>query len=175
VSNSWIIIKGGTSILIVAGHNFPHVRKSRIKIADSGTGMLATLLCERLNAFGIVSTEIQKDPNWYIRSPFRIEVKNLIEKYSIKTVIDLHARRPSWPREIDFYPNDSFQELYKQTLKDLSIRTFKNDEQLTLSEDLDRTRTPSLEIEIRSNMLIKNSLNYDKIVSLIEKVIKNIT
>lgn len=80
LDKGWQILEGEKTVLVIAGHNLTHGRSGKMKVADMGTGNIARLLCEKYRFWGIVSTRKQLDPNWYVDSPFREEVKKLINE-----------------------------------------------------------------------------------------------
>jgi len=174
MSGEWKIIKGQNPILLVASHNYPQIREAIIKPRDIGTGNLVERLCETTSSWGTISETVQLDPNWYKNSDFRNMVKNIIKRNNIKVVLDIHGRRKSWPRIIDFYPNNSFKQKFSSTLDGLSVIDFKDGDQTTLSEDIDRLNVPSIEIEIRRDGREIGTKNYYEVISVLERVIRNL-
>lgn len=160
-------------VLLIASHSTPQIRRGQIKPADLGTGQMVKKLCRELKTFGIISTKLQKDANWYINSPLRKRAKEIIKKFNIRLVLDVHGRRDDWPRLIDVYPNNNFMACFKASIKNLPIQRFKSNNQLTLSEDLDRTNVPSLEIEIRRDGRTSGTEENEKVVRTIKGIIQN--
>lgn len=173
-TSSWKLILGNIQVLLVASHNYPHIRRGKIKQGELGTGDLVEYLCRKTGSWGIISETIQPDPNWYKNSPLREEVKRIIKAYKIKVVLDVHGRRNKWFSLIDFYPNKRFKEKFPASLNELSVIEFVNNEQLTLAEDLDQQGLPCLEIEIRKDGRIPGKQNYEVVISTIEKLVNKI-
>lgn len=162
MSNGWKIIKGSMPILLVAAHNYPHLRKNKIKPRDIGTGSLVKALCNDYGCWGMITTKVQADPNWYLSSSFREKIKEIINQYEIKMVIDIHGRKKDSPELIELYPNNAFRKTYSELLKDKVVNEFVNNEQITLAEDLDKIGLPSVEVEIRKDgRLPTNKQNYN--------------
>jgi hypothetical protein len=147
----WQLIEGKLPILLVASHNFPHYRKGELIPRDLWTGNIVRKLCDKYNCYGIVSTRIIKDPNWYKNSSFRKEVKKIIETRKIKVVLDLHGRKLSNFNLVEFFPNELFIKVYGELLKQRIIKKFSKNEQVTLCEDLDDEGIAGVEIEIRED------------------------
>jgi hypothetical protein len=141
----WQIIEGQKNILIVAGHNFEHGRKGKIKYAEWGTGEMGRRLCGKYGFWGIISTKKQMDPNWYTESPFREEIKKIILKNNIQLVIDIHGSGMQNEELIYLRGNKKFKEKYK-----IETRNFVNNEQLTLAEEWD-DKVAVVELEIRED------------------------
>lgn len=141
----WQTIDGDKNILIVAGHNFSHGRQGKIKIADLGTGCITRKICEKFGFFGIISTREQLDPNWYINSPFREKIREIIKEKNIDLVIDVHGKSLGSQNLVELIGNKKFKEKYKVKVED-----FKENGQLTLAEEYDE-KIPILEIEIRED------------------------
>lgn len=173
--NKWKIIEGEIPVLLVAPHNFPHIRNGTRKLRDAGTGLLVEKLCVKTGAWGIISIAIQKDPNWYVDSAFREKLKNIISSNEIKVVIDIHGRRLSWPTLIDAYPNKNFKrEFGIKILRNFKVRHFKDDDQLTIIEDLDNLKISGVEIEIRQDGRIKGSKLYNDVINNLRQLINNL-
>lgn len=56
INSLWKIIEGNLPVLLVASHNYPHLRKGLVKPKDIGTGDLVKVLCNKYNCWGIIST-----------------------------------------------------------------------------------------------------------------------
>lgn len=175
VEDKWKIIKGENLILLVASHNRPHNREGVIKPADIGTGLLVEDLCVQTKAWGMVSETVQEDPNWYKDSKFRNKLENIVDTNGIKAVIDIHGRKHSWQHLLDAYPNNSFRRRFGvQVLRDFAIQPFKDNDQLTITEDLDSVNIPGVEIEIRKDGRIKGTGLYDEVVNTLKQLIDSL-
>ena len=107
------IVEGGKNILVVAGHNFNQGREGKIKWADLGTGEIARTICDKFGFYGIISTREQLDPNWYINSPFREEIKEIIKDKNIELIIDVHGKSLGADKLVELKGNKKFKEKYK--------------------------------------------------------------
>lgn len=170
----WEVIPGQKPILLVASHNYPVLRGGRIKPRDLFTGSMVEKLCSLTKCWGIVSKSIQSDPNWYKNSPFRKVVKRIISENNIAAVLDIHGRKSSYKRLIEFYPNSEFEKSFGKYLKNLPVEHFKRNIQLTIAEDLDSIRIPCIEIEIRKDGRTPGNENFDIVIPILEEIIDNI-
>jgi hypothetical protein len=171
---NWLQIYGNHPVLLVASHNLPHIRENRLKPADMGTGEIARLLANKLGVNALISKSVQKDPNWYINSSFRKKVKEIIKKKRIITVIDIHGRKKGSPNLLEFLPNQNFTNKYNNLLKNKFIRPFKEDDQTTLSEDLESVNIPCVEIEVRKDGREGNTKEYKKVVKELTEMISTL-
>ncbi len=147
----WRIIQGEIPIILVASHNQNHVRGGNLKLADIGTGDIVEDLCQKTGCWGIMSIEVQDDPNWYVQSPFREKVKKLILDNNLSFVCDIHGRKASAEYLTEYFPNHTFQKDSKVLLNGKQISHFKDNDQLTLVEDLDSLNIAGVEVEIRKD------------------------
>ncbi|NCS32586.1 hypothetical protein GW793_03780 [bacterium] len=150
------VTEGTIPILLVAAHNTAHIRNGVRKPCDINTGKVVGLIAQKTRAFSIISTSVQIDPNWHIDSPFRQTLKELIKTHNIQAVIDIHGRKEGAKHLIEYCPNDAFTQkypnlMYPQLDGTRAMRKFIDDEQLTISEDVDVQNIPSLQIEIRKD------------------------
>ncbi|MFH1840934.1 MAG: HAD-IA family hydrolase [Candidatus Shapirobacteria bacterium] len=162
----WQTIEGKKNILLVAQHNSLTIRQGKLKLPESNTGEIVKKICIEKEYWGMITNFIQKDPNWYKNSLFRKKALEVIKLNNIKTVLDFHERRPDYPELIEFLPNKVFRKKYPECLKLAILKNFKNDQQLTLSEELDRLGVPGLEIEICWS---KDQIN--KVLGVINKLL----
>lgn len=163
---AWKIIPGKYPILLVASHNYSHLRKGKIKLGDIGTGAIVSKLCYKTKVWGFKTTKIQLDPNWYTLNPLRINLKEIIKEKGIKLVLDIHGRREKYPYLVELLPNSSFKNTVKETPKFFHTRDFADNNQLTLSEDLEKIGVPAAEIEIRKDGRVRegNKINYKLVI-----------
>ena len=171
IETGWKEISGANTILLVASHNYPHVRNANLKPADVGTGKIVEKYCSEFNCWGLISSKVQLDPNWYANSPFREMVKEIIDKRQVTVVLDIHGRKIDCKNLIEFFPNNSFGK--RKCLADLVVKEFVDNEQLTIVEDLDNYKVPGVEIEIRKDGRVKaiNASNYSKAQVILRDVL----
>jgi len=170
VNTGYKIIRGKVLVLLVAGHNYPQLRGGNLKSSDLYTGKLVEKLASKTKSWAIISEEIQLDPNWYSQSPFRLKVKQLIKDNDIKAVFDIHGKKDS-DNLIEVYPNKNFKKLFTSSLSGFLLKNFKDNDQLTISEDLGRTNIPSLEVEIRKDGRIPGTKENQEILSLLSNLL----
>jgi hypothetical protein len=172
IYQGWQLIKGKNPLLLTAGHNFPQIRKGKFKPRDVNTGKLVRRLARKTNSWGLVSTRVQLDPNWYERAPFRIKVKQIIAKQKIKCVVDLHGKNLGAEDLLTVYANKTFKNNFSRLIKDFKKKEFIDDQQLTLAESLDQQRIFALQIEIRKDGRVKTIANNQ--CSFVEKAMEKL-
>jgi hypothetical protein len=170
IEDGWKIREGKIPVLFVAQHAFPQKREGVLKPEDLMTGSIAEMLAQKLDAFSIITTQVQDDPNWYENSLFRQKVFELVKANNIKLVIDLHGRKNDSENERELFLNKTLKEKYKIDFGDeWRLMEFKNNEQLTLSEDLDKEDIPSCELElrldVRQNILAGNDVSIEELLN----------
>jgi len=163
----WQIIEGKVPVLLVAGHNAPHLRNGQIKKRDWGTGNMVSYLCEKTGAFGIITTEIQLDPNFYEEAEFRNKVIELISHKAIKLVIDIHGRRADYPYLIEFFINKYFDQ------KLLTGEMMYNSQMRNQKLLINALKVPGVEVEIRKDGRTWGTENFGKVIEKLEKIINN--
>jgi len=166
LDNGFQVIVGNKKVLVVAGHNFNHGRKGKIKLADLGTGEVTRKICDRFGFWGIVSTREQLDPNWYISSPFREKIKIIINENNIGLIIDIHGKNLGADKLLELKGNRMFRKKYK-----IEVGDFLKNDQETLAEELDGL-TAVLQIEIREDGRVR-TINEEQYVEA-EKMINNL-
>ena len=163
----WQIIDGVIPVLLVAGHNAPHLRNGKIKKRDWGTGDMVKYLCEKTGAFGIITTEIQIDPNYHEEAELRKEVIKIIGEQEIELVIDIHGRRADYPYLIEFFTNKHFlnEFLKGEMVFKAEVRTQK-----LLVKALE---IPGVEVEIRKDGRTWGEENFEVVINKLEKLINS--
>ncbi len=174
MKESWKTTKGKNLILFIAQHNFPQLRENKLKPVDLLTGVMAENLTKKFNCFSMITTKIELDPNWYEDSPFRKEVFKIIKEYNIKLVVDIHGRKINSINKREIFLNKSFIRDFSVNLKeDWAKMDFKDNNQLTLSEDLDKLDIPAIELElrldIRQAISNRNDNSIEELISQLNK------
>ncbi|GJM42543.1 MAG: hypothetical protein DHS20C20_28250 [Ardenticatenaceae bacterium] len=83
---------GSLPILISAPHATAHRRRNRLKREEGFTGGMAHLLAETTGAHALYCCyQSPDDPNWDPRSPYKTELKNIVNENEIQFVLDLHG------------------------------------------------------------------------------------
>ncbi len=175
MASDWEIIQGKKPILLVASHNYSHIRDEKLKLGDIGTGNIVRILCKNLDCFGVLTTKIMDDPNWYTNSNFRNEVKQIIKDSKIKVVLDVHGRKQDSDDLIELYPNETFKSGYEDQLREYLVKKLLDNDQLTLTEDLDNEKIPGVEIEIRKDgRLSSNKEQFSAVIQKLSSLITNL-
>ncbi|HLE48686.1 MAG TPA: hypothetical protein VI819_01505 [Patescibacteria group bacterium] len=146
----WDLIKGTTPVLLIASHAYSQIRSGNLKLGDIGTGQIARKLAKSTKCWALVSTKIQKDPNWYTDSPFRKKIDSILKKENIKVVFDIHGRKDSG-NLMEYYPNEYFYREYGKLLSTEIVAGFRDNDQITIVEHLEKLNIPGLEIEINKD------------------------
>jgi hypothetical protein len=169
----WKLIEGKVPILLLAGHNFSHIRDGNRKINDAGTGVVVEEICARTGAWGMVATALQLDHNWHEESLFRQKAKQIITSERIKTVIDIHGWGEDRDEEIIFIYNQTFDKFYGKMLDGLPRRPFINSHGRTFGQSMDKVGFPVLEIEIRKDLRVKSEDNkkYEEMINLLQGLV----
>lgn len=170
----WKIIPGTAPYLLVAAHSVRHERNGVLKAADAYTGLMAEELAKNLGWWAIIAQEIQPDPNWYPEAPFRVALKQLVKEQNIRAVIDLHGRRTEYPNLLEVYTNAHFSSRYASHLSQFITKPFKDDDQLTICEDLERSNIPGCAIEIRRDGRNPGSHIRSEVVALLSGLARNV-
>lgn len=165
---------GEIQVLLSAGHAFPQVREGSYKPRDLYTGELVGKLCEETGCWGLVTTKMQEDPNWYEDSPFRIKIKKLIEEKKINLVLDIHGKKNDGESVMDFYPNMMVKNIGNLKMKGARIIHFKNDEQLTIAEDLGGAGVACIEIEINEEGRTAGTRENRLVAKYLREIIQNV-
>lgn len=161
----WEVIEGKIPILLVAGHNAPHLRNGIIKKRDWGTGDMVKLLCEKTGAMGIVATQIQTDHNFHEEAPLRSEIQKIIMERQIEMVIDFHGRRKDYPFLIEFFANKQFDSSILSG-EPIFMAGVRNQKLLINSLEV-----PAVEVEIRRDGRTWGTEEFEEVIKKLEKLI----
>lgn len=83
---------GTHPVLISAPHGAAHHRAGKLKPEEEFTSGLARYLAQETGCSAIFSTyQDRRDPNWDNRHRYKERIKQIVEKESIRFVIDLHG------------------------------------------------------------------------------------
>lgn len=171
LDNGWQIIVGKIKVLVVAGHNFSQGREGKIKWADLGTGELVRKICDDFKFWGIISTREQMDPNWYVNSPFREKIREIVKKKNIGLIIDIHGKNLGAEKLVELKGNKKFKEKYK-----IKVNDFVENDQETLAEEMNNL-VPVLQMEIREDGRVKtiDEVKYNESGIIVTKLMKHLT
>jgi hypothetical protein len=101
-SPSFVFQKGTIPILISAPHSVDHIREGNIKKGEYKTGIFSHSLNKEMGTFSFYKTKnIGNDPNYDSSEPYKQELVNIVNEYSIPLVIDLHLMREDRPNLIE--------------------------------------------------------------------------
>lgn len=83
---------GHRPLLVSASHAAVHQRLGEWKQEDEFTGAFARLLAKATGSHALyLRRKIPADPNWDPISPYKLVLKDLVHRYAIGFVLDLHA------------------------------------------------------------------------------------
>jgi len=91
-SNGLIYLKGGIPILITAPHATAHFRLNKLKRQEFYTGAISNILHSITGCHALYTNRLSElDPNYYDNSDFKITLKEILHKFNIQLVIDIHG------------------------------------------------------------------------------------
>jgi hypothetical protein len=83
---------GTLPVLISAPHGAAHTRHGRLKEEDDFTAGLARLCAELSGAYAIYAWRMSAtDPNYYPNVPYKQTLREIVRRYDIRFVVDLHG------------------------------------------------------------------------------------
>ena len=127
-NNDHAIILGSNKVLLSSPHGVFQVRNGKRKVCEPGSLSTALFLQKLNDCFLIAKTKNNNDDaNFDEVSSYKDEIKNFIEKYNIKYVIDFHGL--SKKREMDINlgtDNYNNTRLNNKALKNLSAKLRAN-------------------------------------------------
>jgi hypothetical protein len=89
---SWRYIPGRVTVLLSAPHAAAHCRNGRLKEEDEYTAALARFVGEQTGAHVLyVRRQLDHDPNYDRRSPYKELLGEIIRNTSVRFVLDLHG------------------------------------------------------------------------------------
>jgi hypothetical protein len=184
MKDSFNIVKGKNPILLSAPHVYPHIRpnfEDTPKKNELYTKEITQTIAKKLDVSAIYTTSKQhSDPNWYIESPYRKGIFELIEENDIKIFIDIHGLNIDNTQDIIIFVNNIdtnghqiAEQLKKELMKyfkEVLIKEFINNEQFTISEHIfDKYGVPSFQVEL--NLRVRRDKdNWEKLVSSFSNV-----
>ena len=93
--------EGEIPILISAPHGARHLRKNNWKEEDEYTASIAIMLAEMANAHVIyVKNATREDPNYSKENRYKDKINEVVNKYGIKFILDLHGAKKNTPFKI---------------------------------------------------------------------------
>lgn len=108
--NNTRVIPGNCPILLSAPHAVRQIRNGKIKGADTLTGPIVEVLCEKTGAHGIIRTfNLGDDPNNDNTGhglAYKESIIDIAKKNNIKCIIDIHGCCDDYPFDIDIGTND---------------------------------------------------------------------
>ena len=88
----FVIIKGTNNILLSAPHSTKHKRKDSIRGSETKTGVLAKNVATKTKSFCIYKNVPElNDANWDKNSKYKNAILDLIKKYNINILLDIHG------------------------------------------------------------------------------------
>lgn len=118
-----VIGLGQNNVLISAPHGVSQVRLGRHKLSEIGSLTTLLFLKEHTKCFSICKTKNNNDDaNFDEISPYKTSIQNLINKYNIKYVVDIHGLAKNRPCDVNLGTHlgenikadpETFDKLYK--------------------------------------------------------------
>lgn len=120
------ISNGKIPILLSAPHSVEQMREGKIKYAESRTAPILQLLHEKNGCFATFKTmNFNDDANYDDKNYYKEELVNLVEKYNIKLLIDLHIMAPKREHNIDIGTGNGANIFNRQDLLKILERNFE--------------------------------------------------
>ena len=100
---SYIHLKGKIPILVCAPHSSVHIRMNKLKKEEKFTAPLSAII-HSINGTHALFTHLASrvDPNFYDNSVFKIGLENIIKKFGVKFVLDMHGTETRKGDEVYF-------------------------------------------------------------------------
>lgn len=174
MKHSYKELQGKNKVLLSASHAFPQVREGVYKPQDLFTDDLVEKICGDTGCWGLETTKAQNDPNWYTNSPFRLKLRKLVEDQSISLVLDIHGKKDDGKSIIDFYPNKIFENTECLKFEKTRTKHFKNNEQITIAEDLEGTEVACVQLEISRTGRTIGTKENELVVKYLLEIIGNV-
>ncbi|MER3447848.1 MAG: hypothetical protein C4291_13920 [Candidatus Dadabacteria bacterium] len=167
-SSGLIFLRGEIPILITAPHATRHLRMGKLKYQEEYTAALSVILHALTGSYVLYTHWASNiDPNFYDDAPFKSKLLNVIRKFGIRFILDLHGTRREW--SADIYPgvginreflfgNDFYLHKLEQSAKsnDLVIgglHIFPASTQMTITKFIAKNiQIPAMQIEINERL-----------------------
>lgn len=102
-SDGTLYVRGHVPVLITASHATAHVRMGKLKRQEFYTGALSVILHSLTGCHALYTDRLSEiDPNYYEESPFKKRLANIVRRYNIGVIIDIHGTGSE--RKSEIYP-----------------------------------------------------------------------
>ncbi len=167
-SSGLTFLRGEIPILVTAPHATRHLRMGKLKYQEEYTGMLSVILHTLTGSYALYTHWASGvDPNFYDDAPFKSKLLNVVRKFGIGFILDLHGTRREWSDDI--YPgvgnNREFlfgNDFYLYKLQEASesnglvlggLYVFPASTQMTITKFVARNlEIPAMQIEINERL-----------------------
>ena len=192
-SRGYIHLKGVIPILVCAPHSSIHIRVDKLKKEERYAAPLSAIIHSITGTHALFTHRASKvDPNFYDNSPFKIGVENIVDKFGVKFVLDIHGTETRKGDEVYFGVGTENEFLLgkKRYLEKLLISAQKNSiklgdpdvfpasRQMTVTKFVARKLgIPAIQIEINKRLRnpVEAPRSFLKLVSFFSDFISSIT
>ena len=102
-SRCYIHLRGEIPILVCAPHSSVHIRMDKLKKEERYTAPLSAIMHSITGTHALFTHRASRvDPNFYDNSPFKMGVENIVNKFGVKFVIDIHGTETRKGDEVYF-------------------------------------------------------------------------
>lgn len=123
-----MIFNGEIPILLSAPHSVEQTREGKLKYGEGRTAPLVQFLHEKNGCFSVFKTmNLNDDANYDDKNYYKEELINIIRKYNIKLLLDLHIMAPNREHNIDIGTGFGVNILHRDDLLELVKRNFALD------------------------------------------------
>jgi len=121
----FLVMDGTAPLLVSAPHAVRTLREGTIKASDEFTGSYAFLLHREAGCHVIATKKLYGgDPNWDAPCIYKDRVREIVERHSIRLVLDLHGAARERPFDVDLGTMHGESLLGNQLVRDLIVDVF---------------------------------------------------
>jgi gamma-glutamylcyclotransferase (GGCT)/AIG2-like uncharacterized protein YtfP len=188
-SSGLTLLKGEIPILVTAPHATAHLRMNKLKHEEEYTGAISILLHILTGSYALYTHWASRiDPNFYDDAPFKKKLAEIVKKFGIRFVLDLHGTRTQ--RNHDIYPgigsdkeflleNDLYLYELEKSVKSNGLtlggfHVFSASRQMTITKFVARNlRIPAMQLEINKNLRHpeSNPFDFEKLINFLTRYI----
>lgn len=96
-----IHLRGVAPILVTAPHACAHIRMSRLKREEKFTGALAVVIHSITGSHALYTHRASDvDPNFCDESPFKDRISEIVKRFGIRFVLDIHGTSTAKPGDV---------------------------------------------------------------------------
>jgi gamma-glutamylcyclotransferase (GGCT)/AIG2-like uncharacterized protein YtfP len=191
-SNELIFLKGDIPVLITAPHATSHLRMNKLKYEEEYTGAISVVLHILTGSHTLYTNcALKTDPNFYEHTPFKERIREIVEEFGIRFVIDLHGTRTQTNNDI--YPgigkrgefllgNQKYFSLLEESTKAYGLtlgglHVFSASRQMTVTKFVSQNlKIPAMQLEINRELRNpqENPSGFKNLIEALLKYIRSI-